>query len=100
MKQSKLLTEESREEVVKSNLNYSRSKQLWSFSKKQRFQPIKTECPNAFYQKNVSTISSKKVSFANSKRRVFTQLTDSPLPGTYNIEGSPDHRAPLFGASR
>lgn len=37
MKTKKLLTEESREEVVKSNLNYSRSKQLWTFSKKQRF---------------------------------------------------------------
>lgn len=95
-----MLTEESREEVVRSNLNYSRSKQLWSFSKRQRFQDVKTECPNAFYQKHVSTISNKKVSFASSKRRVFTQVTDSPLVGTYNIEGSPDRRAPLFGASR
>lgn len=85
MKIKKLLTEESREEVVKSNLNYSRSKQLWTFSKKQRFEPIKPACPIAFYEKFVSTISNKKFSFANSKRRVFTQVTDSPLPGTYNV---------------
>lgn len=95
-------TEQSREEVVKSNLNYSRSKQLWTFSKKQRFDPVRPQCPNAFYSKGVSTLSHKKVSFATSIRRVFTEATDAPLPGTYSIEDNKDRgkRGFVFGEGR
>jgi hypothetical protein len=95
-------TEQSREEIVKSSLNYSRSKQLWSFSKKQRFEPVRSQCPNAFYSKDVSTLSQKKVSFATSLRRVFTEATDAPLPGKYCVEGDRDRgkKGFIFGESR
>jgi hypothetical protein len=63
---------ETREAVVKSMVNSSTSKQLWSFSKNRRFKPIKSECPHAFYQTKTSTISNKKVRFTSSVRRVFT----------------------------
>ena len=33
---------ESREQVVKSIVNWSHSKQLWTFPKKRRFQTIKS----------------------------------------------------------
>jgi hypothetical protein len=63
---------ESREDVTRSHLNLSTSKQLWSFGKKKRFQPVKAECPIGFYQQQVSTISKRRVSFSQSKRKVFT----------------------------
>lgn len=92
-------TDHSREEVAKSNLNYSRSKQLWTFSKKQRFDPVRPQCPAAFYANQTSTLSRKKVSFATSKRRVFTEATDAPLPGTYSVEGDKQRgkKGSIFG---
>ena len=86
MQPKSVFTEQSRQEIAKSNLNNSRSKQLWTFSKKQRFDPVRPTCPNAFYSKPPSTLSNKKMSFATSLRRVFTETSDAPLPGTYSAK--------------
>jgi hypothetical protein len=48
---------ESREQVVKSIVNWSHSKQLWTFPKKRRFQTIKSECPHAFYDQNFNSLT-------------------------------------------
>jgi hypothetical protein len=98
----RVFTEQSREAVARSSLNYSRSKQLWSFSKKQRFDPVRPTCPNAFYAPPASTLSRQQVSFPNSLRRVFTETSHAPLPGTYNIEASRDaaRKGASFGESR
>jgi hypothetical protein len=98
----RVFTEESREAVAKSSLNYSRSKQLWTFSKKQRFDPVRPTCPNAFYAKPNSTLSNQQISFPNSIRRVFTETTPAPLPGTYNPDGTrgAHRKGTSFGQSR
>lgn len=71
---------------------------MWAFRKKNRFDNIKPECPQLYYQGNVSTISNKPVSFSNSKRKVFTEVTDAPLPGTYSINMSlKTTNGPVFG---
>lgn len=67
--------EASREEVAKSNLNDSTSKQLWTFPKKKRFLNIKIECPHAYYQTNLSTFTSKQPKFSASIRKVFTEAS-------------------------
>jgi hypothetical protein len=48
---------ESREQVVKSIVNWSHSKQLWTFPKKRRFQTIKSECPHVFYDQNFNSLT-------------------------------------------
>lgn len=63
---------ESREQVVKSIVNWSHSKQLWTFPKKKRFLMPKPECPHAFYQNNVSALSNIQIKFTESTRKLFT----------------------------
>lgn len=60
---------------MKSIVNWSNSKQLWTFPKKKRFKKIKPECPHAFYQQKLDTFSNHKVNFTNSARRLFTDET-------------------------
>lgn len=74
---------ESREQVVKSIVNWSHSKQLWSFPKKKRFNTIKTECPRAFYDPNLNSLSHIEVAFPTSTRKLFTDNGVSPSPADY-----------------
>ena len=74
---------ESREQVVKSIVNWSHSKQLWSFPKKKRFQTIKAECPRAFYDQNLNSLSNIEVRFPTSTRKLFTESASSPSPAEY-----------------
>ena len=62
---------ESRERVVKSSLNNSKSKQLWSFPKKKRFMKIKIECPHSSYQDQKSTLNQHYPIFNTVKRKLF-----------------------------
>lgn len=63
---------ESRFDIVKSNVNNSTSKTMWSFSKDKRFPQNKPVCPFVSYQNNLSTLSDRKTGFGTSKRRVFS----------------------------
>lgn len=77
------LEEETRERVTKSSLNRSTSKQLWTFSKKDRFQKIKTECPYAYYNIPLSTINNKQVRFSQALRLMFSEQAN-PSPTHYH----------------
>jgi hypothetical protein len=63
---------ETRSDIVKSAINNSTAKSMWSFSKKQRFPQDKSVCPYVSYQTDLSTISHRKTGFGTSKRRVFS----------------------------
>lgn len=75
---------ESRIDIVKSSINNSTSKTLWSFSKDKRFQQDKSVCPYVFYQNNLSTLSNRKANFGSSKRRVFSEVSEAPTSWLYN----------------
>lgn len=66
---------ESRIDIVKSAINNSTSKTLYSFSKDKRFHPNKSVCPYVFYQSNLSTLSNRKTSFGTSNRKVFSEVS-------------------------
>lgn len=75
--------QETREEVVRSVVNWSKSKQLWTFPKKRRFQTLKAECPHVAYQQNLTTLTNTQVKFTTSARRIFDDIEKSPSPADY-----------------
>lgn len=93
-------TEESREEVVKSMVNWSVSKQMWSFPKKKRFLAKKPECPQSAYQHNLSTITHKCITFATSTRDLFNDTRHNPSPANYQQPAATPKQVPLFAQSR
>jgi hypothetical protein len=92
--------EESREQIVKSTVNASTSKNLWSFSKEKRFQDNKPECPYVSYLNNSSTISQRKTGFGSSKRRVFSEVSEAPSSWLYTPSKEKATNVPLVGMSR
>lgn len=72
MSKSSPFAMESRQDIVKSAINSSTSKSMWSFSKDKRFPMDRPVCPYVSYQTNLSTISQRKTGFGTSKRRVFS----------------------------
>lgn len=94
---------ESREQVVKSIVNWSHSKQLWSFPKKRRFNTIKAECPRAFYNPNLNSLSHIEVAFPTSTRKLFTDIPASPSPAEYfqvKEDKEPSMKGLSFGLGR
>jgi hypothetical protein len=75
---------ESRLDIAKSSINNSTSKTFWSFSKDKRFQQNKPVCPYVYYQNNLSTLSNRKTGFGSSKRRVFSEASESATSWLYN----------------
>jgi len=67
------LTEGTRDRVVRSSLNTSTSKQLWTFPKKKRFVKVKVECPHSAYQTQLSTFNQHYPKFSNSRRIFFNE---------------------------
>ena len=63
---------DTRHDIVKSAVNTSPSKTMFSFSKDKRFQQAKPVCPYVSYQNNLSTLSHRKTGFGLGKRRVFS----------------------------
>lgn len=53
MPELKLMTEETRQEILKSAVNTSTSKQAFSFSKQKRFITQSANCPYVFYSRNI-----------------------------------------------
>ena len=101
MSQRNPFAAESRQKIVKSIVNWSNSKQLWTFPKKKRFKKIKTECPHAFYQQKLDTFSNHKVNFTNSARRLFTDEAQmTPSPADYFQEEQKHPEGLSFGVSR
>lgn len=92
--------EESREQIVKSAVNASPSKNLWSFSKEKRFAENKPECPYVSYLNNSSTISQRKTGFGSSKRRVFSEVSEVPSSWAYNPGEEKPKNIPLVALSR
>ena len=92
--------EESREEVVRSTINNSTSKNLWSFSKDKRFADNKAACPYVSYLNNSSTISQRKTGFGWGKRRVFSEVSDVPSSWTYHPADGKARNIPVFALSR
>lgn len=92
--------EESREEVVRSTVNTSTSKNLWSFSKEKRFAENKAQCPYVSYLNNPSTISQRKTGFGWGKRRVFSEVSDVPSSWAYHPSEAKVGSIPVFALSR
>jgi hypothetical protein len=92
--------EESREEITRSNINQSTSKNLWSFSKEKRFSEKKPNCPYVCYETGVSTISNRKTQFGNSQRKVFTEISDAPCSWNYNPLKKDTRPSSTFGEAR
>lgn len=92
--------EESRAEIVKSTINSSTSKNLWSFSKERRFSENKSVCPYVSYLNNGSTISHRKTGFGWGKRRVFSEVSDAPSSWAYHPDEQKPGQVPLFALSR
>ena len=83
MPKNRVFTEESRDEIVNSLTNHSKSKQSWSFSKEKRFKRVNSNCPHISYQKETSTISQRKHLFPTSRRKVFTEESVAPSSWKY-----------------
>ena len=92
--------QESREQITKSAINQSTSKTLWSFAKNRRFSAPKPACPYVSYIHNLSTISNRKAGFGTSKRRVFTEVSESPSSDAYNPQKQQLLTTPIFAESR
>lgn len=91
---------ESRFDIVKSAINNSTSKTLYSFSKDKRFQPNKSVCPYVSYQNNLSTLSHRKTGFGTSKRRVFSEVSEVPTSWIYNPGQQKPLSSTVFGLAR
>jgi hypothetical protein len=92
--------EESREEIVRSTINGSTSKNLWSFSKDKRFPENKSTCPYVSYLNDSSTISSRKNGFGCGKRRVFSEVSEVPSSWAYHPSEEKPSNTPIFALSR
>lgn len=93
--------EDSREDIVRSNLNRSTAKTLWSFPKKKRFPDPKPVCPHPFYAYDLSTISKRKTGFGSAQRRVFTEVNEGASSWNYNPNRPEGFRPETsFGNSR
>lgn len=84
MHRANCFAEESREEIVKSNVNNSTSKHLWTFYKERRFPEPRPNCPYIAYDHDTSTISQKKTKFGSAARRVFTEASEGPSASAYS----------------
>lgn len=84
MSKYRAFTEESRDDILKSLTNNSSSKQAWSFSKQKRFPRKNPNCPYVSYMNETSTLSQRKPAFGNSRRKVFTEVSDAPASWIYN----------------
>jgi hypothetical protein len=93
-------TEQSREEVVKSVVNWSISKQMWTFPKRKRFWQKKPECPMLAYNQNLSALTHKPISFATSTRNLFNDTRKIPSASEYHPTEESAKNVPLFGESR
>lgn len=66
-----LLTEETRDEVVRNTLNDSTSKTLWSFPREKRFKSEQSMCPYVAYNYNLSTNRKRQAAIGYGGRTDF-----------------------------
>ena len=100
MPKNRIFTEESRDEIVNSLTNHSKSKQSWSFSKEKRFKRVNSNCPHVAYQKETSTISQRKHLFPTARRKVFTEESVAPSSWKYRPSNPDKNQTISFAQGR